>query len=58
MAQCNDDVGVAVAIDWGCSDLLEKRLASSELRDWRRLICWAVENCSEAVVGSTLFGLL
>lgn len=54
--RCNDDVGVAIG--WGCSGLLEMHLVSLELRDWRHLLRWAAESCSEVVAGSTLFALL
>ena len=60
MARCNDGVAVAVAvaIGWGCSDLLEMHLENSELKGWRHLERWAAESCSEAVAGSTMFALL
>lgn len=55
--QCSDDVGVGVAIGWGCSGLLEMRLESSELKDWRPPGYWSAESCLGAVAGSTLFVL-
>ena len=56
--QCNDDVGVGVAIGWGCSDLSAKLHESSKSRYWRHLEYWVAESCLEAVVGSTLFVFL
>ena len=56
--QCSDDVGVAVAIDWGCLGRLEMHPESSEPKGWRHLECWVGESCLEAVAGSTSIVLL